>query len=139
MPQIFGQTHHVSFILDLGTSSPQLFVSSPSVTKRHIKTFKMHLVRYLIYLCYYFTHNTVFLSVLVFKSHDFSYQYQEQPTPTPNIGFSKVCFLTSSKCSSFTSWHKLSLQCIFRLWTVLWWWWHRTENCCTYRKMRLNT
>lgn len=75
-------------------TSPKLFVSSPSVTKRHIKTFKMHLARYLISRCYNFTHNSVFLSVLVFKSHDFSYQYQEQATPTPNIGFSKVPFFS---------------------------------------------
>lgn len=68
----------------------KFFVSSPLVTKTRIKTFKMHLACYLIFCCYNFTHNLVFLSVLVFKSHDFTYQYQEQASPTPNIGFSKV-------------------------------------------------
>lgn len=86
------QTHHVNpYPKHLALIFPKrIFVCSPSVTKRRIKTFKMHLVCYLISSCYNFSHNSVFLSVLVFKSHDFSYQYQEQASPTPNIGFSKV-------------------------------------------------
>lgn len=70
----------------------------------------MHLVHYLISRCYNFTHNAVFLSVLVFKSHDFSYEYQEQPTPTPNIGFSKVFTYFSSFMSAQSETIKYSID-----------------------------
>jgi hypothetical protein len=106
--QIFHMVRRITFLSKIFLS--QTFVNPPSVTKTYIKTFKKHLVRYLILLRYYFSHNTVFLSVLVYKSHDFSYQYQEQATPTPNIGFSKVFFRLQGWLDNFNG-QILNIQC----------------------------